>query len=134
MVSTTIRELDAVLLMLAPIMGEILAIRKPLARYRIHGTNTKALRSLDPAKLRNRLQQDAELALLFKAASQRLDLPVADDPLSAASTTCNIVSLPAWSSPQPILFPEIRWLAYVGALCSLQSPIRRCDCETEPYC
>jgi glycosyltransferase involved in cell wall biosynthesis len=82
MVSTTIRESDAVLLLLAPIMGEILTIRKPLARYRIHGTNTMALRSLDPAKLRNRLQQDTELALLFKAASQRFDLPVADDPLS----------------------------------------------------
>jgi hypothetical protein len=82
MASTAIRESDAMLLMLAPMMGDILTIRKPLARYRVHRTNTMALRCLDPAKLRNRLQQDAELAVLFKAASQRLDLPVADDPLN----------------------------------------------------
>ena len=82
MVSTAIRESDAVLLMLAPMMGDILTIQKPLARYRIHATNTMALRSLDPAKLRNRLQQDAELAILFKTASQQLYLPVVHDPLS----------------------------------------------------
>jgi glycosyltransferase involved in cell wall biosynthesis len=82
MVSTAIRESDAVLLMLAPMMGDILTIRKPLARYRVHATNTMALRSLDPAKLRNHLQQDADLVLLFKAASQKLHLPVTDDPLS----------------------------------------------------
>jgi glycosyltransferase involved in cell wall biosynthesis len=78
----TIPESDAVLVTLAPMMGDILTIRKPLARYRVHATNAMALRSLDPAKLRNHLQQDAELALLFKAVSQRLNLPVADDPLS----------------------------------------------------
>jgi glycosyltransferase involved in cell wall biosynthesis len=78
----TIPESDAVLVTLAPMMGDVLTIRKPLARYRVHATNTMALRSLDPAKLRSHLQQDAELALLFKAASQQLHLPVADDPLS----------------------------------------------------
>jgi hypothetical protein len=82
MAPTTIRESDAVLLTLAPMMGDILTIRKPLARYRIHAANRMALRSLDAAKLRRQLQQDAELALLFATASQRLHLPVADDPLS----------------------------------------------------
>jgi glycosyltransferase involved in cell wall biosynthesis len=79
---TTIRESDAVLLTLAPMVGDILTIRKPLARYRIHATNTMALRSLDAAKFRSHLRQDAELALLFAAASRRLHLSVADDPLS----------------------------------------------------
>ena len=82
MAPATIRESDAVLVTLAPMMGDILTIRRPLARYRIHATNTMALRSLDAAKFRSRLQQDAELALLFATASQRLHLPVAHDPLS----------------------------------------------------
>jgi glycosyltransferase involved in cell wall biosynthesis len=82
MAPKTIPESDAVLVTLAPMMGIILTIRKPLARYRIHATNTMALQSLDAAKFRSHLQQDAELALLFATASRTLHLPVADDPLS----------------------------------------------------
>ena len=82
MAPATIPESDAVLLTLAPMMGDILTIRRPLARYRIHATNTMALASLDAAKLRKQLRQDAEVALLFATASQRLHLPVAHDPLS----------------------------------------------------
>jgi glycosyltransferase involved in cell wall biosynthesis len=78
----TIPQSDAVLVILGPMMGDVLTIRKPLARYRIHATNTMALASLDAAKLRKQLYQDAELALLFAAASRRLHLPVADDPLN----------------------------------------------------
>jgi glycosyltransferase involved in cell wall biosynthesis len=81
MAPTTIRESDAVLLMLAPMMGDILTIRKPLARYRIHAANTMALRALDPAKFRSRLQQDTKLAFLFATASQRLRLSAARNPL-----------------------------------------------------
>ena len=84
MAPPAIRESDAVLLTLAPMMGDILTIRKPLARYRIHAANKMALRSLDAAKFRSQLQQDAELALLFAAASRRLHLQVADDPLSCS--------------------------------------------------
>jgi glycosyltransferase involved in cell wall biosynthesis len=73
---------DAPLLTLAPILGDVLTIRKPLARYRIHGANDGALLSLDPAKFRNRLRQDVEMARLFATASQRHHLPVAHDPLS----------------------------------------------------
>jgi hypothetical protein len=82
MAPSTIPESDAVLLTLAPMMGDILTIRKPLAQYRIHATNTMALASLDAAKLRKQLQQDAKVALLFETASQRLHLQVAHDPLS----------------------------------------------------
>ena len=81
MAPATIPESDAVLLTLAPMMGDILTIRRPLARYRIHATNTMAMRSLDAAKFRSRLRQDAQLALLFATASQRLHLPLAHDPL-----------------------------------------------------
>jgi Glycosyl transferase family 2 len=84
MAPATIPESDAVLLTLAPMMGDILTIRRSLARYRIHATNTMALASLDAAKLRKRLHQDAEVALLFATASQRLHLPVAHDPLSCS--------------------------------------------------
>jgi glycosyltransferase involved in cell wall biosynthesis len=78
----TIRESDAVLLTLAPMMGDILTIRRPLARYRIHATNTMLMHSLDGAKIRRRLQQDGELALLFTTALQQLHLPPAHEPLS----------------------------------------------------
>jgi glycosyltransferase involved in cell wall biosynthesis len=82
MAPTTIPESDAVLLTLAPMMGDILTVRRPLARYRIHATNTMLMHSLDAAKIRKRLQQDAQLALLFATALQQLHLPPAHDPLS----------------------------------------------------
>jgi glycosyltransferase involved in cell wall biosynthesis len=82
MAPRTIPESDAVLLTLAPMMGAILTIRRPLARYRVHATNTMALASLDAAKLRKQLQQDAKVALFFETASQRLHLQVAHDPLN----------------------------------------------------
>jgi glycosyltransferase involved in cell wall biosynthesis len=82
MAPATIPESDAVLLTLAPMMGDILTIRRPLARVRIHATNTWGMLSLDPVKIRKRLQQDAELALLFASASQQLHLPLVHDPLS----------------------------------------------------
>jgi len=84
MAPATIAESDAVLVTLAPMMGDILTIRRPLARYRIHATNRMALRSLDAAKFRSRLQQDAELALLFATAAERLQLPVGHDPLNGS--------------------------------------------------
>jgi glycosyltransferase involved in cell wall biosynthesis len=82
MAPATIRESDAILLTLAPMVGDILTIRKPLARYRIHATNTMLMHSLDGAKIRRRLQQDAELARFFATASRQLHLPVVHDPLS----------------------------------------------------
>jgi cellulose synthase/poly-beta-1,6-N-acetylglucosamine synthase-like glycosyltransferase len=82
MAPSTIPESDAILLTLAPMMGDILTVRRPLARYRIHATNTMLMHSLDAAKIRGRLQQDAQLALLFATATQQLHLPLAHDPLS----------------------------------------------------
>jgi len=73
---------DAPLLTLAPILGDVLTIRKPLARYRIHGANDSALLYLEPAKFRNRLCQDVEMARLFATALREAHLPVAHDPLS----------------------------------------------------
>jgi glycosyltransferase involved in cell wall biosynthesis len=82
MAPRTIPESDALLVTLAPMMGDVLTIRKPLARYRIHATNTWGMRSLEPAKVRKRLRQDAELALLFATVSRQLQLPIAHDPLN----------------------------------------------------
>src|SRR5215831_13348706 len=42
MAPATIPQSDALLVTLAPMMGDIVTIRKPLARYRIHATNTMA--------------------------------------------------------------------------------------------
>jgi glycosyltransferase involved in cell wall biosynthesis len=82
MAPETIPESDAILLTLAPMMGDVLTIRKPLGRLRIHAANTWGMRSLEPAKVRKRLRQDAELSILFATASQQLHLPAARDPLS----------------------------------------------------
>jgi glycosyltransferase involved in cell wall biosynthesis len=78
----TIPQSDAVLLTIAPILGDVLTIRKPLARYRIHGASWGAMaRSLNPAKLRQRLHQDIERAHLFATVSRQLRLSVPRDPL-----------------------------------------------------
>jgi hypothetical protein len=50
----------------------------------VDGTDDGALLSLDPAKFRNRLRQDVEMARLLATASQRLRLPAAHDPLSCS--------------------------------------------------
>jgi glycosyltransferase involved in cell wall biosynthesis len=78
---STIPQSDAVLLTLAPILGDVLTIRKPLARYRLHDASYSAMRSLDAAKFRERLKQDVEKARLFATVSHRLCLPVHRDPL-----------------------------------------------------
>jgi hypothetical protein len=78
----TIPQSDAVLLTIAPILGDVLTIRKPLARLRIHGASWGSMiGSLDPFKLRQMLHQDVERARLFAAVSSHLGLPVSPDPL-----------------------------------------------------
>lgn len=72
MAPPTMRWSDDVLVMLAPMLGDVLTIRKPLARYRIHGGNDGALTSLDAAKFRRRLLQDIEKARLFETAFRQL--------------------------------------------------------------
>jgi glycosyltransferase involved in cell wall biosynthesis len=78
----TIPQSDAVLLTLAPILGDVLTIRKPLARLRIHDASWGSMMSsLNSAKLRQLLHQDTERAHLFAAVSRQLRLPVSRDPL-----------------------------------------------------
>lgn len=77
----TIPQSDAVLVTLAPLLGDILTIRKPLARYRIHDASYSGMRSLDASKLRERLHQDVEKARLFASVSRQLRLRVPGDPL-----------------------------------------------------
>jgi hypothetical protein len=79
----TIPQSDAVLLTIAPILGDVLTIRKPLARYRIHNVSYGAISSLNAAfKFREYLHQDVEKAHLFATVTRRLDLPVPPNPLS----------------------------------------------------
>jgi glycosyltransferase involved in cell wall biosynthesis len=79
---STMRWSDDVLLTLAPILGDVLTIPKPLARYRIHAANDGALGSLDAAKLRNRLKQDVEKASLLTTVSRQRNLQIPTDPLA----------------------------------------------------
>jgi glycosyltransferase involved in cell wall biosynthesis len=108
MAPVTIPQSDAILLTLAPMMGDVLTIRRPLARYRIHTTNSMALQSLDATKLRSQLLQHAELALLFAAASQRLHVPVAHDPLSRSFTHLQYRFASYVVEPSAHPFPEDR--------------------------
>jgi hypothetical protein len=77
----TFPQSDTVLVTTAPILGDVMTIRKPLARYRIHANNSMTLSSLDAAKLRYRLQQDVEWVRWFATVSQQFGLPVPHDPL-----------------------------------------------------
>lgn len=72
---------DGVLLTIAPIVGDVLTIRKPLARYRVHARNAMALTSLDIAKLQMRLHEDVVKARLFVTVARKLNLTVPHDPL-----------------------------------------------------
>ena len=66
---------------LAPLLGDVLTIRKPLARYRSHGASYGGMQSLDAAKLRKQLLQDVERVRLFARAADQLRMPVPGDPL-----------------------------------------------------
>ena len=78
---STMWSSDDPLLTLAPLLGDVLTIRKPLGRYRIHGKNVGALDSLQTQKLHMRLHQDVEKANLFVTVSKQLGVPVPRDPL-----------------------------------------------------
>ena len=79
--SPTVVWSDDVLLTLAPLMGDVLTIRKPLVRYRIHAANNAAVNSLDAGKIRDRVKQDIEKARLFSNVTRELRLQVPHDPL-----------------------------------------------------
>jgi glycosyltransferase involved in cell wall biosynthesis len=78
---STMWSSDDPLLTLAPIFGDVLTIRKPLARYRVHGRNVGALSSLQIEKVQMRLHQDVEKARLFVNVARQSGLAVPNDPL-----------------------------------------------------
>jgi glycosyltransferase involved in cell wall biosynthesis len=77
----TIPQSDASFLTLAPILGDVLTIRKPLGRYRVHDASYGGMRSLDASKLRKQLYQDVEKARLFARVCGQVAIPVRHDPL-----------------------------------------------------
>jgi glycosyltransferase involved in cell wall biosynthesis len=125
----TTPQSDGVLLTIAPILGDVLTIRKPLARYRIHARNAMALASLDIAKLQARLHEDVVKAQLFVTVAQQLGLTVPYDPLrySLHHLEYRLASYLIQPSAHP--FPEdrrwslVRRLISSAAKCS-QVPLR----------
>jgi glycosyltransferase involved in cell wall biosynthesis len=73
-----LRASDAPLHTLAPILGDVLTIRKALARYRIGSPNHSVPL---PVRFRNRLRQDVQMARLFETALRQAHLPAVRDPL-----------------------------------------------------
>jgi glycosyltransferase involved in cell wall biosynthesis len=129
MATGTMRWSDTVLLTLAPILGDVLTIGRPLARCRIHTANNTGLRSLDPAKIRERLEEDIDKAALFLSVSRQLRLPVPRDPLrySLNHLQYRLVSYLLKSSAHS--FPEdtLSTLVYrliLSAIRSSQMPFR----------
>jgi glycosyltransferase involved in cell wall biosynthesis len=110
MTPPTMRWSDDVLLTLAPIMGDIVTIRKPLVRYRVHDANDGAMRSLDANKFRNRLQQDVLKAALLGTACRQLSLPVPRDPLAHATHHLQYRLASYLVEPAAHPFPEDRFL------------------------
>jgi glycosyltransferase involved in cell wall biosynthesis len=103
----TIPESDAVLLTIAPILGDVLTIRKPLARYRIHAASWGTMiDSLNTSKLRQSLRQDIERARLFATVSRRLQLLVSHDPLKHSSYHLQYRLASYLSEPAAHPFPE----------------------------
>jgi Glycosyl transferase family 2 len=79
--AATIPQSDAILVTLAPILGDVLTIRKPLGRYRTHRASYSGMPTLDASKLRERLHQDIAKARLFLTAAQQRQLAARADPL-----------------------------------------------------
>lgn len=126
----TIPQSDASLLTLAPLLGDVLTIRKPLARYRSHGGSYGGMQSLDALKLRKQLHQDVEKKKLFLTASRQLRISVTPDPLphSLNHLQYRLASYLIEASAHP--FPED---TLSGLVCRLilsairSSQMRSCD-------
>jgi glycosyltransferase involved in cell wall biosynthesis len=126
---STIPQSDAVLLTLAPILGDVLTIRKPLARYRVHSASYGGMEALDAAKFRTRLHQDLERANLLEAVCQHLGLSTSRGSLcrSLNHLQYRLASYLVESSAHP--FPEDRLPGLVcrllaAAVTSEQMPLR----------
>jgi glycosyltransferase involved in cell wall biosynthesis len=113
---SSMRWSDDILLTLAPIMGDVLTIRKPLARYRIHAGNHTSLRSIEAAKLRDRLSEDVEKASLFLTVARQHHLPVPANPLRYSFNHLQY-RLALWLiEPAAHPFPSDRLLSLVSRL------------------
>jgi hypothetical protein len=125
----TIPQSDAALLTIAPILGDVLTIRKPLARLRMHDASYGAMPSLNPFKLRQRLLQDIEKARLFATVSREMRLRVSCCPLrrSIHHLECRLASYLVEPFAHP--FPDDKMLSLLcrlisSAARSSQMPLR----------
>lgn len=109
----TIPQSDAALLTLAPILGDVLTIRKPLARYRSHPASYGGMQSLDAFKLRKQLNQDVERARLFARVSDQLGIAIPKDPLNYSfhHLQYRLASYLADRSAHPFPNDSILWIA-----------------------
>ena len=123
----TIPQSDAVLLTLAPILGDVLTIRKPLARYRSHPASYGGMQSLDAFKLRKQLYQDVERARLFTSVCRQLRLTVPQDPLryNLNHLQYRLASYLAGASAHPFQKDTISGLVYRLASAASRSPQMR---------
>jgi len=117
MAPLTMRWSDDVLLLLAPILGDVMTIQKSLARCRIHAANNTALRSLnDSGKLRDRLKEDIEKAALFRTVSRQMDLEIPRDPLRYSLNHLQYRLASYLVEPTAHPFPDETLLGLVGRL------------------
>lgn len=63
---------DAYLLLLAPLLGEVVSIHRPLGAFRDHGDNHWAMRAVTPERLRSYLAYDARRVRLMRGMQDRL--------------------------------------------------------------
>ena len=117
----TIPESDAILLTLAPILGDVLSIRRPLARYRTHAASFGGMRSLDISKLRKQLNQDLDRARLFVKVSRQLKLSIPHDPLRYCLVHLQYRLASYLVEPSTHPFPEDRLVGLVYRLVSSAS-------------
>lgn len=67
---------DRYLVMLAPLLGPVAAIERPLGRYREHGENAWVMTRVEPARLREHLEVDRRTEALLGEWADRLGLGV----------------------------------------------------------
>jgi glycosyltransferase involved in cell wall biosynthesis len=109
---------DTLLLTLAPLLGDVLTIRKPLARYRLHAANNVAIGLLDAVKFRDRLQEDIKKARMLATVAQRLSLTVARDLLNRNPGHLQYRLASYLLDPAAHLFQEDRMLSLIYRLAS----------------
>lgn len=75
---------DGILNAVAPLYGDVVVLREPLACYRIHGGNMGALASLAPEKFSYYVRLDRSRAGFLAEHAWRLGIPVPSDTLDRA--------------------------------------------------